>query len=287
MGQQAISLDDSLATAHSALAQTYTVKAQYGLALAEAQRSIALDPNSATGYQGLADVLNNQGRSTDALAAVETAMRLDPRNSDNYLYEEGWAYFQLGRWREAIFSLKRCLARFPDHLWAHAYLADIYSLQDNEDGARAETAEIQRAIALSPNSAIRYLGLAQALDNQGRPAEGLIAVDKAMHLDPRSDFYSGIQGSTYTLLGRRNEAIIALKRSIARYPENFWAHAWLAVDYMESGKDDAARVEAAEVLQLNPKFAVETILPVAGMQHKAFPAETDRFRADLHKAGMP
>jgi hypothetical protein len=51
-----------------------------------------------------------------ALLAVEKAMRLDPRNHDNYAFEEGLAYTQLGRCEETISALKRYLARYLDHL---------------------------------------------------------------------------------------------------------------------------------------------------------------------------
>ena len=55
---------------------------------------------------------------------------------------------------------------------------------------------------------------------------------------------------------------------------------------MELGHDDAARAEVAEVQRLDPQFTVDMIFPTASLQHKAFPAEIDRFRADLHKAGL-
>jgi len=55
--QQAIALDDSLALAHSILANIYVYKGQNDQALAEAQRGIALDPNSSVSYSCLAEVL--------------------------------------------------------------------------------------------------------------------------------------------------------------------------------------------------------------------------------------
>jgi len=90
----------------------------------------------------------------------------------------------------------------------------------------------------------------------------------------------------FTLLGRPKEAIPALKRYLARFPDNFWAHAYLAVDYMELGHNGAARPEAAEALRLDPQFTVEMVFPTVGIQRKALPADIDRFRADLHKAGL-
>lgn len=117
-----------------------------------------------------------------------------------------------------------------------------------------------------------------------------MAVDTAIRLDPRKhDFcvcHLWFRGVAYTLLGRWQEAIVAFKPHLARFQHNFWAHAYLAVDYMELGHDDAARAEVAEVQKLYPLLTVDMIFPTASLDHKAFPTEIDRFRADLHKAGL-
>ena len=289
--QHAVALDDSMALAHNLLGVIYVQKGQYDQAVTEAQRAIALDPNSPDGYSSLAQVLNNEVKPTEALEAVETAMRLDPRNPDKYLMDQAFAYYLLGRWKEAIPVWKSILVRFPDNIWAHAFLAGAYSNIDDADGARAETAAIERAIALSPNSALGYMALAQGLGAQGRPAEALIAADKAVRLDPRNGdnlppIYLMYEGWAYTLLGRWDEAITAIKRHLIRSPNNFWAHTFLAVDYMELSQDDAARAEVAEAQRLDPQFNVETVFPVVSLQHKALPAEIERFRDDLRKAGL-
>jgi adenylate cyclase len=287
--QQAIALDDSLATAHSALARIYLTIGQYDQAVSEAQSGVALDPNSGDAYFWLADTLNSQAKPAEALEAVEKAMRLDPLNSDTYLFEQGWAYSLLGRRKEATSALKRDLVRYPDQFVAHSLLGSDYSFLGDEEGARAEAAAVERAVVASPNSYAAYVALADLLNSLGKPAEALVAVDKAMRLDPRSGanyWYSGYQGWAFTLLGRPKEAISALKCYLARYPDNFWAHAYLAVDYMELGHNDAARPEAAAALSLDPQLTVEMVFPVVSLQRKALPVEIDRFRADLHKVGL-
>ena len=290
--QQAVALDDSLAVAHSVLAEVYSLKAQNDQAVTEAQQAIALDPNSASGYFELAKILNNDFKLAEALAAVDKAMRLDPRNPDNYLFVQGYAYTHLGRWNEAIADFKRYLVHYPDFLWAHVIVTLDYVALGDGEATQTETAEIQRAIAVNPNSAMNYGMLALALNAQGRPAEALAAVDKALHFDPHnsdnfSDMYFYQQGRAYTLLGRSAEAIPDIKPYLVRDPNDFWARTYLAADYMELGQDDAGRAEVAEILRLDPQFTVDTIFPTAGLQHKALPAQIDRFRADLHKAGTP
>jgi adenylate cyclase len=288
--QQAVALDDSLATAHSALARIYLSLGQYDQAVSEAQRGIALDPNSGDAYFWLADTLNSQAKPAEALQAVATAMRLDPLNGDTYLYEQGWAYSQLGRRKEAIPALKRDLVRYPDQFVAHSFLGSDYSFLGNEDGARAEAAAVERAVATSPKPLTAYVALADLLNSMGRPGEALVALNKAMRLDQRSRDnyfgYSWIQGIAFTLLGRPKEATAALKRYLARYPDNFWAHAYLAIDYMELGQEDAARAEATEALRLDPQLIAEVVFPTVSLQRKTLPAKIDRFRADLHTAGL-
>jgi adenylate cyclase len=283
--QQAIALDDSLSGAHSLLAGIYVQKGQYDQAVTEAQRGIALNTNDARGYFWLAEVMNNMARPTEALVAVEKAMRLDPRNRDNYLFEQGLAYTQLGRYEDAIPALKRDLAR-TNNLWDHVTLVQDYIELGQEDAARAEAAEVERRVALNPNSPLGYRALAFVMINIAEQAEALVAVEKAMRLDPGNrDRYLMVQGIAYKGLGRYEDSITALTGFLAVHPDIFWAHLGLAVDHVELGHDDAARAEAAEVLRLNPQFNLEMIYRTVGPKGKVL-AENTRWSADLRKAGL-
>jgi adenylate cyclase len=186
MEQKALALDDSLAGAHSTIAEIDMVKARNTEALIEAQRGIALDPNFALGYAVLADVLNNQWKPAEALAAVEKTMRLNPLRPADYLWQQGLALSQLGRWEEAIPAIKDSLRYHPDLLWAHVWLAVDYFNLGDEDAARTERAQVERLIALTPSSAVGYVALASMLDAQGKPAQALAAAQKGIRLDPKN-----------------------------------------------------------------------------------------------------
>jgi adenylate cyclase len=191
--QQAIALNDSLSLAHSVLAIFYIHNQQNAhlyehnplndQALTEAQRSIALDPNSALGYSTLAETLNMEGKHADALPLIEKAMRLDPRNSAQYMYTQAYAYSGLERWKEASSSLKIYLFRYPDQIWAHHWLAINYFNLRDHDGAREETAQVERLAALNP-SAVGYSALSIALNVQGKAAEAVAAAEKGKAFDP-------------------------------------------------------------------------------------------------------
>jgi tetratricopeptide (TPR) repeat protein len=175
MEQQAIALDDSLPFSHSVMAVIYSAKGQLDQAMREAERSVALDPNNAFGYFLLAHVLNDGSKPAEALVAVGKAMRLDPRRPDDYLFEQGIACTQLGRWKEGISALKVLVAHNPDVLWSHVLLADDYSSIGDDAAARGEAAEVEKAVALAPDSAPGYGALAEVMNATGRPAEALAA----------------------------------------------------------------------------------------------------------------
>jgi TolB-like protein/DNA-binding winged helix-turn-helix (wHTH) protein/predicted Zn-dependent protease len=255
LAQQATALDDSLASAHSVLASIYVEKTQIHQALTEAQRAIALDPNAAPGYSALAEVMIWQGKPAEVLAAAEMAMRLDPRNKVNYLVQQGWAFTQLGRWGEAIRALKGYLARYPDILWAHAYLGIDYFNLGNRTAAQAETAQVERLASLTPNSLVGYLALATIFSEQGRPIEALAVVEHGYAIDPLNPMILFHRGTHYLNLGRWKESVDALKRYVALYPDperqgclcDIWVHAMLAEDYAALGQVDSARAEAEQV----------------------------------------
>ena len=257
---------------------------QYNQALTEAQRGIALDPNSASGYLWLADVLNVMGRPAEALVAADKAIRLDPRNPENYLFEQGYAYTRLGRWAEAIPALKRYSTRYPHNFFPHVWLADDYAGLGDNKAAQAEVAQVERAVALEPNSAVGYAGLAEVMNATGRPAEALAAAEKAIRIDPHNKIYLRQEGWADTQLGRWEEAVSVLKRFLARFPDSPYGHGELAVDYIELGHDDDARAEAAEVLRIDPQFTMEMLCyaPRTSPNGKV----CVRFDADLRKAGM-
>jgi adenylate cyclase len=286
MGQQAIARDDSVPAAHRLLARIYELKGQFDQAATEVRRSLAIDPNSAFGYSDLADVMNATGRPAEALVAAEKAMRLDPLNDvSGYLCQLGQAYTLLGRYEEAIPPLKRDLSS-SDNLWDHVFLAWDYSELGEEDAARAEALEIERRSALNPNSPLGYYAVALALNYMGEPAQALVAVEKAMSLDPlHRDFYLTQEGVAYLGLERYEDALGAFKRLVALYPGIFWDHLGLAGAYIELGRDDAGRAEAAEVLRLNPQFSLKMFFPTVGPKGKVL-AGNIRASADLRKAGL-
>jgi class 3 adenylate cyclase len=154
--QQALALDGSLPVAHMVLGYVSLQKNhQHDLAIAEGERALTLDANCAVCYQWLATVQNYIGRPEEAIKLAEKALRLDPRTRVNPLMLLGWSYFLARRYEEAIATLKRAITLNPNFLVAHLSLAGVYGELGQEEGARAEAADVLR---LSPKFSLEAWG---------------------------------------------------------------------------------------------------------------------------------
>ena len=85
---------------------------------------------------------------------------------------------------------------------------------------------------------------------------------------------------SYAYTGQYEKAITWGEKAVLQKPNSFLAHLMLTVIYSLSGRDDEARVEAAEVLRISPKFSVEEF------KKKAKGPEKERFIDALRKAGL-
>jgi tetratricopeptide (TPR) repeat protein len=61
------------------------------------------------------------------------------------------------------------------------------------------------------------------------------------------------------LRGQYEEAIAAFKRVLNRNPTFWISRAYLAVSYIELGREQDARAELAEVLRTNPMLSLEIL----------------------------
>ena len=155
LAQKAVALDDSLPEAHERLGFIYLFKRRHEQAIAELERAIALDPNDAKTHARLGQILSMAGRPKQAIPLAKKAMRLNPHDYHAwYRFVLGRTYYLTGRYEEAIASLKRSVARNPNFVPAHRYLAAIYGELGRKDEARAEVAEILR---LHPRATVENL----------------------------------------------------------------------------------------------------------------------------------
>ena len=153
LARRAVSLDDQDSFAHVQLGMAYLRARQHELVIAEGERAIALDPNFAHARLDLAWFLHFAGRSAEALDMLDEAVRLDPHFPDIILHLRALCYFHMGRYEDAVASLKRRLTRNPNTDVSHVLLAACYGHLGRF--AEAQTAW-REALRINPDYSLEH-----------------------------------------------------------------------------------------------------------------------------------
>ena len=110
-------------------------------------------------------------------------------------------------------------------------------------------------------------------------------IEKAMRLSPfYPDYYLGIIGQSYRLLGRFEEAIVADNERLLRNPENGFSDVRLAAVYSELGRDQEARFHVGEALKKNPQYSLALMRDAEPYRD---PSQMEHYLELLHRAGLP
>jgi len=221
---------------------------------------------------------------------AEEAIALDP----NY----AWAYYNLGRahivavWVGASKSPKQSLGKAMESLQkaidlddtlaeAHGRLGFLYSMTRQYDKG---VAEAEKAVALNPNSAMAHVMLGKTLVFDGRWEESIPEYKKAIRLNPiPPHMYLYSLGLSYCWTGQHEEGVTWCEKSVRQEPDSLMARMMMAVVYSLSGRDEQARVEAAEVLRIQPKFSLKKFEKKLTYKREE---DRERFLGALRKAGL-
>ncbi|MGB7924930.1 MAG: tetratricopeptide repeat protein [Pyrinomonadaceae bacterium] len=248
--RQAVTLDPTLAEAHTALAEIAFFFAQdFDRAEREATLAVSIDGDNFGAHRLLARVYGlKSGLRVSKLdkALVERAVtelrevvRLDQTNA------EGWAllgemYFATGRNNEAIDAWTR---------WSALPAANdsrIFQI-------------ITNGRELSPDAASARLG--EAYLAAGRAAEGMAAIRRAIALSPENNDYMDLLGQALEAGGGDDNTIIAeLQRMAAADPSNTSALRRLAQTQARAGRVDDAAATLRAAIARRPKQDREQLL---------------------------
>ena len=222
------------------------------------QQTVDLDPNFSGGYQGLAFIQNQtlelRGSGLlEGLNSIESfarrAVALDAANAEARSYL-GWALYKRADYEGAL-------------------------------------AEIEYALATSPNLAIAHAILGATLVFSGRPKEGIAALERSIRLDPRGP-QSAVRLNQITLgfyLCREYAAAVeAAKRTIRSYPYYPHSYRWLAAALGQLNRSDEAKKALEQAMAIAPAtFDMFVLRGVPWVR----PEDHAHMLEGLRKAGMP
>ncbi len=120
--------------------------------------------------------------------------------------------------------------------------------------------QFDAAIEMNPNWPDVYAILASYFRFRGQPKEALSSIEKAFRLNPLPPpWYFTILGSTSIMVGRYDEAILALESGLRKAPNDLLIHALLAIAYAILGREENVRAEVSETLRIHPHFSFACI----------------------------
>lgn len=143
LAKQAVTIDNSIPQTYWALGWVYLMRKEHALAEEATRKSIEVAPNYADGYGLLAFIDNHMGKSVQAIEYIQRGMQLNPFYTWDYPFNLGRAYYDLGRYDNAVTALEEARQRNPNILFANIFLIASYVRVDRQDDAEWLVQELQ------------------------------------------------------------------------------------------------------------------------------------------------
>ena len=105
--------------------------------------ALRLNPSYADAYALLAGIQTYRGHPQETIPLIRAAMRLRPESGHLYFLILGRAYFFMGNTESAALNLRQALARNPESVESHIYLAATLVLRGQQEEARWELEQIR------------------------------------------------------------------------------------------------------------------------------------------------
>jgi Flp pilus assembly protein TadD len=141
---------------------------RFDQAVAEFRRVIVLDPKHAEAYNYVGYMLAEKGiRLDEAQRLIQKALELEPENG-YYIDSLGWAYYQQGRYSDAVRELRRAveLTRGKEDAVIYDHLGEAYLKAGDEPAALSAW---EKALELDPtNESVRQKVLKTRQRQEGR-----------------------------------------------------------------------------------------------------------------------
>jgi TolB-like protein len=207
---KALELDDSLAEAHTNLADTYLYYDwDFAKSDQEFQKAIALNPNYPTAHQWYSECLYVTGRFDQSIAEAKRALELDP-GSVAINGSLGDAYFFARKFDLAIDQFKKTLKMDPNSLAGNRELFWTYSQKGMYPEAVSEWQDITRLLGNAPRAA----AAGDAFHKGGWRAFLKAELDW-IQKNPQANVPGYLVARLYSLLGQTNDAFASLEKAYA------------------------------------------------------------------------
>jgi serine/threonine protein kinase/Tfp pilus assembly protein PilF len=222
--ERALALDDSLAPAHTTMAQALVwYDWDFAKGEKEFRRAIALNANDADAHRMYGDFLAAMGRFEEALVEKRSAEQLDPL-SVTASWDVGRTLFYAGRYDDAIEQAKRAVDLDPNFPYTYHLQAEIEYRKNNLPQALAL---IQRSMQLGGRTQLLVTCWGMVNARAGNRDEALRAMAELRARATGTYTLPLFLARIYTALGNNDEA---MKNLELVYNDRSESAVWLKVD---------------------------------------------------------
>jgi eukaryotic-like serine/threonine-protein kinase len=218
--RKAVSLDDSLAEAHSSLGLALQLDLRWVEAEREMRKAIELDPNCSICHLYYGTNLAFRGRVAESISEVKQAQAIDPLS---FIAHEigGEAYYFARDYDEAIRQYQSALEMDPNNPQAYSDLSDAYTEKQMCPESFEASVRTEEVLGHSQNAAM----LRKAYDSSGCP--GMLKRQLEFDSDPANpDYYPMAAGIIAAVLGQKDLAFKFIEKAY----ETKQGIAWLKVE---------------------------------------------------------
>lgn len=182
---------------------------------------------------------------------------------------------------KALQLAQKVLDMDPTDIYGHMVVGQVYFRRNQFDKA---IAEMEKAVALNPNSADVVNTLGGMHLWMGKPEEAIALFQKGIRLDPvhAGKSYNRM-ARAYIYLGKYKEAEGILQNLTRKNPDRIGPRLDLAACYAALEKTDKAKAEVTEILKRRPEFSLQSFQK--GLIYKDT-AQKEKYLDLLRKAGL-
>ncbi len=225
---------------------------------------------------------------------LERAVELDPEYAQAHAYRAWWFNLLTGEGRSldpatdarnAQHAAQTAVERDPNDAFCLAVAAHIQAYLHRNLDAAAEM--FDRALLLNENCAFAWGVSGSTYSFLGRPDEALERLRNAWRLspfDPLNFFFSTVSGIAEFVAGRYDQSVGWLRKAERSNPRFVAARRTVTAALALSGDTAAARLAAAELLKIEPRFSVSSFTSWYPLRR---PDDLERMAQGLRMAGLP
>jgi tetratricopeptide (TPR) repeat protein len=194
------------------LARLYGLNKEMRKSIDLLKKAVVMDLDNDRLYHALALAHMSLNENEEAYQNINKAIKLNDKK-DTYYFEQGALLERLGKYDQAIASMKQTLELNPHHSNAHNFIGYIYATK-GEDLDKA-LSHLEQALNIQPRNGYFLDSLGWIYHKKGEPKQALVHIKKAMvYAQPDPVLYDHL-GDVYFSMENVTEARKAWKTSLA------------------------------------------------------------------------